>query len=376
MASIIKNGFPESILGPKFASDQLKTFKEHIAASLSFVVISMPGVGVSHFLKYLACQDLALFCYVDAYSLPHLTKYDLYKRLLSQLGGKPGSKQEDQLFHQSRAILKALTKKHDKIVIIFSRFDQLRKEFDHEFLGNLRSLVRIARGKIVLILTATNPLNEISPEAIAGGNLGFYSENLYFKPYSKEDLKKLLPLTSYKPTDKATIDEMINLSGGHNQLLHILLNSQKENLMHDQFVKMQMRDLIANLDYAQRKQLQKIALGKKIPGVDESLSGIGIVRKTDSGFELFTPLLKDYIKRNLPVKLPVKENKLFKLLRKNSGRVVTKDEIFAEVWEENPEKATDWALDALIYRLRRHPFIQSQGYIIESYKKQGYSLIS
>mgnify|MGYP001568331661 CR=1 FL=1 len=263
--------------------------------------------------------------------------------------------------------------------------------FDHEFLGNLRSLVRIARGKIVLIFTAVKPLTEIAPEAIAGGNLGFYSENLYFKPYSKEDLKKLLPLTSYKPTDKATLEEIIELSGGHNQLLHILLNSQKENLLHDQFVKMQMRDLISHLDYGQRKQLQKIALGKKIPELDEYLLGVGMVRpvilspsaslRVNSAkdlipnYALFTPLLKDYVKGNLPVKLPVKEGKLFKLLRKNSGRVVTKDEIFAEVWAENPEKASDWALDALIYRLRRHPFIQSQGYIIESYKKQGYTMI-
>jgi len=380
MNSNVKNSFQEATLGSNFASEQLKAVKEHILASLSFVVISMPGVGVSHFLKYLACQDFGLFFYVDSYSLPHLTKYDFYKRLLTQLGGKPGSKNEDQLFHQSRAILKDLAKKNDKIVIIFSRFDQLQKVFDHEFLGNLRSLVRIDRDKIVLIFTSTKPLTEVSPEAISGGNLGFYSQSLYFKPYSKEDLRKLLPLTSFKPTDEATMDKMIELSGGHNQLLHILLNSQKENLQHDQFVKMQMKDLINQLDYSQRRQLQKIALGKKVTEVDEYLLGVGMVRISSlqlptSSFQLFTPLLKEYIRRNLPVKLPVKESKLFKLLRKNAGKIVTKDEIFAEVWAEKPELATDWALDALIYRLRRHPFIQSQGYIIESYKKQGYTLV-
>ncbi len=380
MNSNVKNSFQEATLGSNFASEQLKAVKEHILASLSFVVISMPGVGVSHFLKYLACQDFGLFFYVDSYSLPHLTKYDFYKRLLTQLGGKPGSKNEDQLFHQSRAILKDLAKKNDKIVIIFSRFDQLQKVFDHEFLGNLRSLARIDRDKIVLIFTSTKPLTEVSPEAISGGNLGFYSQSLYFKPYSKEDLRKLLPLTSFKPTDEATMDKMIELSGGHNQLLHILLNSQKENLQHDQFVKMQMKDLINQLDYSQRRQLQKIALGKKVTEVDEYLLGVGMVRISSlqlptSSFQLFTPLLKEYIRRNLPVKLPVKESKLFKLLRKNAGKIVTKDEIFAEVWAEKPELATDWALDALIYRLRRHPFIQSQGYIIESYKKQGYTLV-
>ncbi len=77
----------------------------------------------------------------------------------------------------------------------------------------------------------------------------------------------------------------------------------------------------------------------------------------------------------MPTKLPVKEAKLFKLLRQNAGKVVSKDEIFSEVWPEGDNGATDWALDALIYRLRKHPFMQSHHYIIESHKKVGYTLI-
>lgn len=80
------------------------------------------------------------------------------------------------------------------------------------------------------------------------------------------------------------------------------------------------------------------------------------------------------------------------------GKTVIKDEIFAEVWPahnvlpettaslqagsrseagggENYEGATDWALDALIYRLRNSTFMKSHGYIIESHKKVGYTLI-
>ena len=364
--------FPEIELGPDFAKDQVKTFKEHIEGGLSFTVISMPGVGVSHFLKYLSCQKWALFLYVDAYSLPNLTKYEFFKKLLLQLGGKNTPKEEDQLLTEAKKSLEILAESQEKIVIIFSRFDQLKKEFDKEFLTNIRSLVKVSPGKIVLIFTSVKPFNEIAPDALSGGNLGFYSENLYFKPYSKEDLKKLLSLSAYRKTDTAALEEKLKLSGGHNQLLHILINSQKQNFLHDQFVKLQMKDLINNLNNSQVRELQKIALGKKVSGVDEYLLGVGMVKES----QLFTPLLKEYVTGNLPVKLPVKESKLFKLLRKNAGKIVTKDEIFAEVWAENPEKATDWALDALIYRLRRHPFIHAQGYIIESYKKQGYTLIT
>lgn len=350
--------FKEKELGPDFAKEKLADFKELIKAGRSFVVISIPGVGVSYFLRYLAMQDFATFFHIDLYSLPTLNQDEFYKLLQTELGG------------DAKTRLKSLSEKHSKIVLIFSRFDQLRKEFDNQLLSNIQSLTTIAPGKIVLIFTSIKPLPEIATEPLTGGNLNFYSEILYFKPYSEKDLKKLLTIEPYR----ATPDYLLKLSGGHYQLLQILRRSQKQqNLMLDQFVKLQLKGLIDYLDYAQRKTLQKIALRQaqgKLFEVDEYLLGVGMVTK----FELFTPLLSEYIKLNLPVNLPVKEAKLFKLLRKNMGNVISKDEIFQEVWGEDSE-ATDWALDALIYRLRKHPFMQTHGYIIESHKKVGYTLI-
>lgn len=352
---------------------KLEEFKKLIEAGISFVTMSMPGVGASYFLKYLATQNFAFFIHVDFYALPTLSQHEFYRMFLRDLGGKPGPKTDEQVFLESKEILKTLMRQHDKIVIIFSRFDQLKNDFDANFLSNLQSLTTIQPGKVVLIFTSTKLLDEIAPDAVTGGNLTFYSKILYFKPYSKEDLKKLLKLEPVPVISKENLDRLIELSGGHYQLLQILLNSQKqENLLLDRFVKMQMKELVDYLDYQQRKQIQKIALGKKVDGIDEYLLGVGMVKNG----KLFTPLLSDYIKQNLPMKLPVKEAKLFKLLRKNMGRTVSKDEIFASVWEDDSENASDWALDALIYRLRKHPFITSLGYIIESHKKVGYTLIT
>lgn len=388
------NNFKEAELGPDFAQDKLKDFKTLINSSTSFTTISMPGVGVSYFLKYLASQDFAHFIHIDLYSLPTLSQHEFYRMLLTDLGDKPGSKTDEQVVLETKAILKKLAEQHSKVVIIFSRFDQLKKDLDENFLSNLQSLTTLALGKIVEIFTSIKPLYELAPEAITGGNLTFYSKHLYFKPYAKEDLKKLLQLEPEPPTSPAQLDQLIELSGGHNQLLHILLNSHKQqNLLLDKFVKLQLKELIDYLDYQQRKQIQKIALGKKIDGIDEYLLGVGYVTKSDlvilsdpassgageskdlSKYQLFSPLLAQYIKTNLPVKLPVKESKLFKILRNNMGRTTSKDEIFEAVWGEDTENATDWALDALVYRLRKHPFIQNQGYIIESHKKVGYTMV-
>src|SRR3989344_2441540 len=358
--------FKEAILGKDFAKDKLKEFKQLIDSGISFVVTSMPGVGAAYFLRYLALQDFAKFFHIDLYSLPSLTQSEFYKLLLTELGGKPISKTDEQLLIESKKILQSLTKNHNKIVLIFNHFDQLAKDFDSNFLSNIQSLATqsfatVSPGKIVLIFTSIKPLNEISTEAFEGGNLNFFSEIVYFKPYSKSDLEKLISIEPPRSMPKDALDKLIVLSGGHNQLLQILRRSQKQqNLLLDQFVKLQLKGLVDYLDYTQKKQLQKMALGKKVEDIDEYLLGVGLINKD---WKIFTPLLAEYIKQNVNVKLPVKEAKLFKLLRKSVGNVVSKDEIFAEVWPEE-DGATDWALDALIYRLRKHPFITSHGYII------------
>ncbi len=373
--------FQESKLGPGFAQDQLTDFKKMIAASSSFTLTSMPGVGASYFLKYLTTTNLAFFIHIDLYLLPTLSLHEFYRLLHREVGGKVGPKTDEQVFLETKNILKNYAQKHDKVVVVFSRFDQLKKELDANFLSNLQSLTTIAPGKIVLIFTAIKPLHELSPDAITGGNLTFYSKILYFKPYSKKDLKKLLKIEPEQLAPGVDLDKLLELSGGHNQLLHILLNSQKQqNLLLDKFVKLQLKELVDYLDYTQKKQVQKIALrqaqGYNFGEIDEYLLGVGMVKKEGSKYQLFTPLLAEYIKTNLPVKLPVKEKALFNLLRKNTGKVVSKDEIFSGVWGEDQENATNWALDALVYRLRKHPFITSHGYIIESHKKVGYTLIT
>ena len=140
----------------------------------------------------------------------------------------------------------------------------------------------------------------------------------------------------------------------------------------DQFVKLQMKGLIDYLDYTQRKQIQKVALrqaqGKPISEIDDYLLGVGMINDN----RLFSPLLAEYVRQNISVKLPPKEAKLFRLLRNSMGKIVDKEEIFNALWPDG--EGSNWALDALVYRLRKHPFIQNQGYIIESHKKVGYTL--
>src|SRR3989344_9611751 len=196
--------FKEKELGPNFAPDKLKEFKKLIDSSTSFVAISMPGVGASYFLKYLCMQDFGYFIHVDMYELPSLTTHEFYKETLKAMLERSFlsssayrlllTKSDDELFSEIKKRLEHLTEKQEKIVIIFSRFDQLKKDFDWNFLSNIQSLTTIAPNKIVEIFTSVKPLNETAPEAVSGGNLNFFSKDLYFKPFESSDLKKLFLL--------------------------------------------------------------------------------------------------------------------------------------------------------------------------------------
>ncbi len=204
-----------------------------------------------------------------------------------------------------------------------------------------------------------------------------YSKTFYIKPYSPNDLKKLLGLNtpSLKSNDIA-FRKALMLCGGHYQLFQLLLKSERlENPLLDPFVKTQMNELYGYLNHFQKRQLQKIALGKIIKTLDQYLLDVGLVIKKRRGLQLFTPLFSEFIRSILSFRLPVKEAKLFQLLKKNFGKVVSKDQIFETLWEGNVDKTSDWALNALIYRLRNHPAFTQSGYLIENHKKIGYALI-
>lgn len=372
----MKYNFRESKLLFDFAKQNIDKIKELIESSYTFTTLSMPGMGVSYLLRYLATRQFAHFIHVDLYSLSNLTKHEFFKLLIHELGEKSSEKTDLEMLNEAKLILVELAKKHSKVVIIFNRFDQLKKEFDKTFFANLRALKDSSPGKIVLVFTSIKPLYETSPKAIGGANLNIFSKHLYLKPYSVYDLEELLKITITHKISRLQLSKLIELSGGHSQLLHILINSEKKsNPLLDHFVKLQMKELLDYLNYQQKKQVQKIALEKNIDNVDEYLLGIGMVKKINLSYELFTPLLTEYIKSNLPLRLPVKEAKLFRLLRNKSGRVVSKEEIFEATWGENSHDATDWALDALIYRLRKNPAFLSHGYAIENHKKVGYILL-
>ncbi len=365
--------FKEKNLSRDFCKQKVLEAKELIYSSVPFTVLGMPTMGISFFLKYLACQKFAYFIHVDINELPSLNKAELLKLILKELGGSATGKDHTKLLDLCKAKLSNLVKTNVRVVILFNRFDRLQEGFDQNFFANLRALWEADKEKVILVFTANKPLPEIAPKAVSGGNLNLVAKNLYLTPYKDCDLKELIILNSPNlMLNKNRFQKALKLSGGHYQLLILLLKSDwlLENPLDDPAVKLQLSELFEFLNYKQRKQLQRIVEGKANLLVESYLQKAGVVSKDG---RIFSPLFAEFIQTTIRLKLGEKEEKIFKLLKQNKEKLVTKDEIFAKVWEDS-EDATDWALDSLIYRLRKNPHFSSQ-YEIENYKGRGYRMV-
>jgi hypothetical protein len=138
-------------------------------------------------------------------------------------------------------------------------------------------------------------------------------------------------------------------------------------------VELIIKDMYLGLSPRRQKTIELVAAGRS-KVIDPFLVNVGYVVDPGGKPKTFTPLLAEYALRQSQAHLPARERRLLEILKSNAGQIVSKQDIFDIVWVENDGVASDWALNALVYRLRRHPAFDSQRYSIESYKKQGYVL--
>lgn len=369
--------FGKNNFNVKFCADRVLDIKKLIDSSVTTSIIGVPGVGISIFLKYLAGQTFAKFIYIDVFGLPNLTSLDLFKTLLSQLGGNSKSKSEGELAAECKERIEKLTQQNERVVICFGGFDQLKPSFNQEFFHHLRSIRNVNQKKVVFMFGICRRLETLISEDLMDTDLNMLSSVYYLTPYSQDELIYLLSIYGPKSEmSKEELRELLELSGGHFQILQLLLRSERlGSPASDPFLKLALRNIYQYFSYQQKKIIQKVAVHGTYEKKDDYLTKLGVIIQEEGKHKLFSPILESYVKSQRAEKLPPKEAKLFSLLKNRLGEVVFKDEIFEYIWKDDFENASDWALDALIYRLRRHSAFTSKGYLIENHKKQGYALL-
>lgn len=373
----MKYKFSENILGPNFREDVLDQIRILINTGSSFNIIGMPFVGISPFFRYLATTELAYFAYMDVHALFHRKKEDLFLSLYRELGGLDVVSKNDA-FEACKELIKKLLQSEKKIMIMINRIDYLdRDEYKGGIFSNLKSLEDIGKGRIIFAVASSKPLYEIDELAVSDSNLAFFSKIVYFPPYSGKDLDKLLLVSpvALKP-NASDIKNALYLSGGHATLLQVLIKTEfLDKPFLDPFIKLHLKVIYESCNSRQRNILYKLAIGKKIENIDGFLLKIGIVSEVAQQYKLFSPLFREYLVSYVKLKLSKNERKLFTILKKNLGKTISKEKLFQTLWGNNPDHGTDWALNSLIYRLRKNPTLINNKYIIENEKDIGYRMI-
>lgn len=297
--------------------------------------------------------------------MAEFSRKEFYDQISQKLGiSKAGS----SLNEISQAMIKK-SNQIGRLVIVFNRLDRLEEILDQNFFDNLRFLRDSNRNKINMIFVSSHPLIETHGHQIKD-ILSLIAKTEYFTGYEDQDLIEV-----YKSIDKQKIDQRaLRLAGGHLLLLQVLMRCQNLNRpLSDPMVKLVVKDLHNSLTPKDKKTLVSI-LAKNNPSSIHNLINMGYLKKSSDGYIPFSPLLQEYVNSLGKQHLPIKEKRLLKILTQNKGKVVPKETICDYVWSEKDGIISDWALNALIYRLRKHSAFDSQNQTIESRKGEGYIL--
>ncbi len=359
-----------------FATTQTNEVAKRIVAGSSVSVLGIPGLGITLLLKHLASQPLGYMAYIDVFNLPAVSSIEFFREILSKLGGKSSSDSIDKVISACKDRLEEINKQNLRTVICVAGFDQLSPEFSAEFFRCLRSLRGTNASKTVFVFGICRRLDALLPTGVMDLDISLFSSVYYLKPFPKEDMQYLIsvygPYTDLGPDE---LGKLITMSGGHFQLAQLLLGSERRNdPVKDPFIHLAFKNIFLHLNPAQRNIIKKLAADGVYNKPDSYLTDVGLVRKTKGKYELFSTLFADCVRAFNTPKLPVKEKRLLAILKKNQGKIVSKRDIYDAVWR-GKETGSEWALNALVYRLRRHPVFTAQHYMIENHKKLGYTLL-
>lgn len=359
----------KSSIGDKFAQTLTSECIHLLDNAVSFNLLALPGVGVSFFLKHISSVGKFRWIMVNSYEVEWSDENGIYQ----QLGNKLGiSGSADALIIRQK--LEALILNNEKIVIVFNRFDRFKKARTKKMYDDLRIWKDVDREKVMYIFATVRPVYETSMRLIED-IYSMFTKRVFLKPFSISDLRCLGNLDhSNQLFEMQSRREAESLSGGHHALWQILLRCQSmRNPLGDPLVEALFENILKAVGPKHRKVLEDWAnKGREID--DNYLFEVGLLRRDQEKICGFSPLLEEFLKRHATLNLPEKEKRLLTVLRRHEGRIVSHDEIVDFVWRNESTEVSEWAINALVYRLRHHPYFIVSGSRIVSVKKQGYRL--
>lgn len=296
-------------------------------------------------------------------------------------------------------ILKAVTEDLGlRVCILIDDFSNLA-EFDRQFFNTLKALRNINKWKIILGFSSDRDIETtLDPERL--DELWDLSLNkvYYLKPLSKTDA--LYVMQEWRDLRNIAVPEnaksiIYEISGGHvgymRALYRVLTDANNDISIFDDVKLVAQKNVIRSrsekfwtkllpqyreflIEFVQRPHINFNGRGKY-------LQEIGVINEQNA---IFSPLLQYFVEDKIPVdegtqKVPERgiyinqktktvyaegkrlhdeptksEYKILRLLYKNKGELVSREDIAQAIWGPNfIKKYSDWAIDRTISRLRK-----------------------
>jgi hypothetical protein len=272
------------------------------------------------------------------------------------------------------------------IVFLFDRFEDYISVVDAEFFANLRILRNRAKYQFSVVFSLNRPLEDTLEATLMSDFYEFIAGKIVYLPIYDQpgvDFRiGYLEKITAKKIDKKLLGEVLELSGGHSNLMR--LSAEALLATEQKFA----NKLILRKFLLEQKPVRSALFGiwnSLTPSEQNFLSGEGKIEETylenvgltKDGF-LAIPLFYDYHKEKssgqkqssfslnpigeilqgetiLSDKLTSLEYRLLRFLIENKDKILDKEEIINAVWQEGKTTlgVTDQALDQLIFRLRK-----------------------
>lgn len=298
-------------------------------------------------------------------------------------------------------VLRALTKEGFFTTFFLVRFDRLQDIITSEFFANIQAVKDVAL-QVSFVFTSYRPLHELVPDVFTRSSLSVFSQEMYLKPAKDEDMQSILSTFIHRydlELPQWAQDELLVLSGGHVQYLHLALIYIRDHgipqsaealfkaLSTHEEIGFLSEELWSSLTATEQDELYNlINQPKETPTPPRYLLETGMACLENKRWQLLNPLFTHFL-HNLETttketntfnkgELSRKEHLLYSLLEEHLGSLVERETIIQAVWANEAELGvSDWAVDRLIARLRAKLRSRRSKYKIVTVITRGYKLI-
>jgi DNA-binding winged helix-turn-helix (wHTH) protein len=430
------NHIPEASYPTVYREKDCVALASFIAKHESVCLVAMKKVGISNFVrfffhhsgikkKYFKGQEKEfLFILCDLNDLSEISLRSFWVLLLKRFSETIATSQVppkikhriDKLFIQAisatdpffffdclRKSIEIVASETNLCLVLFLlRFDRLKDIFSMQFYANLQSLFDTAKYRFLYVTTSVRTLPELCSEIFKGANISTFAHSYFLKPAKREDLiaissyLNLTPKYSPKITPKIK-GEILTMGGGHIVLTRLIGISFSEgnettlsmdHLLGDERILLTLEEIWNNLTIVEQNFLKRVSQKEKIKK-DKSVDFLfqtGILKDNKGKYIFFSPLFEKYLERLKTVEkepqneFTKKEKILLDFLISKKTAICSRDEIIEAVWPEykisDDLTVSDWAIDRLVWRLRKKIKTRQEGYEIITIRDQGYKCIS